>query len=439
MPSLIPNNAGTPYAFATELFIMTAVYCIHLEKRKLFPLRLLLTYGIFCLVAFLWSLAPDEIWIDILKYLSFYLILFLSAFFDFKLKWLGCIFVATVGYTSQHLEYKVSQLLFALLITVIDGFEDQVTIMIILYAVVVVLSAVAAYFIFGRQIKKGQTQVLENKFNIGASTILLTLVTAISAIFEDQCDPIGKTMLYGAGSAYDIVACAAMIFLLFRVAKQREKEEDYKKAEALWEREKDQLRTSKENMDYLRILAHDLKHEVEGALSSGKESERLLELGQSLDDFGKTLVTGNDALDVVLAERKTRMDKENVELTCIADGKALDFVASSDIYSLFVNLIDNAVDAVSKIEEKQRTISLSIQQKMGLVFIHEENPCAIESTFDEEGKPVTTNKDNVNHGLGTKSIELVANKYGGNVTFAQNGEIFSVDIVLDPASVEKQG
>ncbi len=438
MPSLLPETSWTPYTFVFELVIFTAVYCLHLERRNFFWLRLLGTLGALCLVAFLWSLAPDEIWISILKYISDYLLLFGGAFLCFNIKVFGALFIATAGYSTQHFAYKMSQLLFAFLITIIDGFEDHVGAMQTIYVVILLVCAVVAYFIFGRQIEKGTSRLLENRINVVFSAVILTLVSVVSAFFEDRCDPIGQTMLYGAGSAYDMVACFALVMLLFRTVRQKQKNEDYEKAEALWNREKDMLQTSKENMEYLRILAHDLKHEVEGALASGKASGKLIELGEQLDDFGKTLITGNDALDIVLTERKTRMDKENIEFTCIADGKALSFVNSSDLYSLFVNLLDNAINAVSKQEIKQRTISLSIQQKMGLVFIHEENPCSGKVEFTDDGMPITTEEDKDTHGLGTKSIELVANKYGGHATYQQRGDTFSVDVVLDPASVQNR-
>ncbi len=437
MHSLLPDTSWTPYTFIATLVAFTTVFCFHLERRKYFWLRALGTVGALCLAAFLWSLGPGEIWDEILEYITYYVLLLVGAYLCFNIKGLGASFIATAGYAAQHFTYKLSQLVFTFLLTVIEGFEDRVNTMRLIYGCIIVAALLAFYFLFGRRIKKGQANLLENRINILISAVLLTMVSVLSAIFEDRCDPLQQTLLYGAGSAYDMVACVATIMYLFKVIQQKQRDADYEKAEALWKREKEMLQTSKENMEYLRILAHDLKHEVEGALASGHQSKRLKELGKSLDNFGKTLVTGNDALDIVLAERKTRMDKEGIEFTCIADGKALDFMSSSDVYSLFVNLIDNAVNAMSKVTKKQRRISLSVQKKMGLVFIHEENPCFEKIEFDEDGKPKTTDKDKDNHGLGTKSIELVANRYGGHATFQQKDETFSVDIVLDPAYVRK--
>ena len=46
------------------------------------------------------------------------------------------------------------------------------------------------------------------------------------------------------------------------------------------------------------------------------------------------------------------------------------------------------------------------------------------------GMPVTSKPDTLNHGFGTKSIKMIAEKYGGEVTFGQSGEIFKTNIIL---------
>ncbi len=38
---------------------------------------------------------------------------------------------------------------------------------------------------------------------------------------------------------------------------------------------------------------------------------------------------------------------KDIVITCIADGKLLEFISSTDLYSLFGNALDNAIEAVS--------------------------------------------------------------------------------------------
>lgn len=40
----------------------------------------------------------------------------------------------------------------------------------------------------------------------------------------------------------------------------------------------------------------------------------------------------------------------------------------------------------------------------------------------------------LNHGFGTKSIKMIVEKYGGEVTFGQSGEIFRTNIILPCAA-----
>lgn len=61
--------------------------------------------------------------------------------------------------------------------------------------------------------------------------------------------------------------------------------------------------------------------------------------------------TGNETLDIVLTDKLLYCEKNNVTITCIADGKSLSFMSEEDIYSLFGNALDNAVLAVEQLPE----------------------------------------------------------------------------------------
>lgn len=59
-----------------------------------------------------------------------------------------------------------------------------------------------------------------------------------------------------------------------------------------------------------------------------------------------TLVhTGNDALDAILSEKGLACEQGGIAFRCMADGAAVGFMAPTDIYSLFGNALDNAIEA----------------------------------------------------------------------------------------------
>lgn len=83
-----------------------------------------------------------------------------------------------------------------------------------------------------------------------------------------------------------------------------------------------------------------------------------------------------------------------------------------EIISLFGNLLDNALEACEKINDKERWIKIKIKKKNLLLYIEianalEEMPKQIQKEF------VSNKKDNGLHGYGMKNIQDIVKKYDG--------------------------
>lgn len=62
--------------------------------------------------------------------------------------------------------------------------------------------------------------------------------------------------------------------------------------------------------------------------------------------------------------------KNNIELTCVADGKKMDFISAVDLYTILGNVIDNAIESVLMVsDEEKKVISTSIWTKGNLLLI----------------------------------------------------------------------
>lgn len=101
-----------------------------------------------------------------------------------------------------------------------------------------------------------------------------------------------------------------------------------------------------------------------------------------------------------------------------------------DIYCLFGNMLDNAIEYVMTVEEKEkRFIRLFVKTNDNIKVIHQENYFDGRLQFSD-GLPQTTKSDRINHGFGVKSIAHIVKKYGGELSVAVDGELFKMDIVL---------
>ena len=158
----------------------------------------------------------------------------------------------------------------------------------------------------------------------------------------------------------------------------------------------------------------------------------LREMEQQVDIYDAAVRTGNEALDVILTEKSLMCERENVTLSCIADGDCIAFMAASDVYSLMGNALDNALEAARRMKDpERRSISLVLRARASMAVLHIENYYAGELRFGHgEDLPATTKADAASHGYGMKSMQLVAKKYHGNIHARAADGVFHLNVVL---------
>ena len=190
----------------------------------------------------------------------------------------------------------------------------------------------------------------------------------------------------------------------------------------------EQYRASKENVELINIKCHDMKHQI-SMLGDRIDPAALKEIKDVIAIYDESIKTGNEVLDVFLAEKSLLCKKENIRLECDADGKSLEFMNPPDLYSLFGNALDNSIDAVRKLEDDDRAVEVSVKRRMNMVAIHIENRYSGELRFDGE-LPVTTKNDDKYHGYGMRSIRMIVDKYHGNMSIFASDGTFALDIIL---------
>ena len=227
----------------------------------------------------------------------------------------------------------------------------------------------------------------------------------------------------------------AMILLsLEHGAKERNRLESQLEVQRrLWREHEKQMENARQQTEVLNARYHDLKHYVDALRAMNDSGAR----GRVLDDLEKTIQvfdakmdTGYELLDVILTEKALLCQHEEIKLSCVAEGALLKEMDAVDLYVLLGNALDNALEAVSVIEDpSQRVISLSIFPVKEMVKIQIENPCAKEVQM-QEGLPLTTKEDAANHGYGLKSILSIAQRYGGYMSVTCSDHFFTLHILL---------
>lgn len=222
------------------------------------------------------------------------------------------------------------------------------------------------------------------------------------------------------------------LFFLITYTSEKHLKEDNQALQQILEKDRMRYEISKEYIDIINVKCHDLKHQLRGIRQSDKEiSDKVLdEIEQAVSIYDADIKTGSKALDVVLAEKIRSCAIRGIEVSCIADGALLSFIQPTDLYSLIGNMLDNAIEAVETLSDKEkRVIGLIISRESGLIRIRAENYFEGSRTI-EGGLPATTKDDKYNHGFGTKSIRMIAEKYGGSAVFSTDHNIFTVNILI---------
>lgn len=229
---------------------------------------------------------------------------------------------------------------------------------------------------------------------------------------------------------YNISCCIIAITLLLELNRRGTAEYDLLVMEQIKYREQEQYSITKENIDLINIKCHDLKHYIR-ALAKGGEAQKaeLAELEELVEIYDSAYTTENVALSVVLSEKGLTCKNLKIKLSCIVDASGLSFMSETDVYSLFGNVLDNAIDAVQRLEEDERTIGFSIKTVGDFVVINVYNGYTGKIKF-VNGLP-QTNKTNKNyHGFGFKSVQRIVNKYGGEIQIKAQDGVFDLTLLF---------
>ncbi len=191
---------------------------------------------------------------------------------------------------------------------------------------------------------------------------------------------------------------------------------------------------SRENMDLINMKYHDLKHQInviKAETDLTKRDSYLSHMYKSISSYETENKTGHPILDVVLSSKAAICIEKNINLTCVADGKLLNFIDAMDICTIFGNTLDNAIESVERLMDfEKRMIKLAVYKQHSFLMMRFENYFEDTISFNEDGIPKTTKKDRNFHGFGIKSIKNVVAKYDGSVTINAEGNWFILRILI---------
>ena len=227
--------------------------------------------------------------------------------------------------------------------------------------------------------------------------------------------------------------CITLLYLQSALFKKSSMRKELETIQLLWHQQKGQYQLSKETIELINHKCHDLKHQVQAirAVKDEKERETYLEkIEKSVQIYSAIVRTGNEILDTILTEKSLICENSGIHINCVADGSLLAFMNPVDLYTLFGNALDNAIEAVRKLESKEkRVIDIMLYERQRFLMLQIVNPMCGEVKF-EDGLPLTTKAKNGYHGYGMKSMLHTIQKYEGHLTTEVKNGCFYFNVML---------
>lgn len=419
-------------AYVLEVSLYLWLFCHFFERKNHFWLHIAASMILLFSFSIAWNIMKTPflgnawamVGLNIFKYVVAFGLGYFSIRFCFVCRASIALFSLICSYATQHISYRI----YASILAVFSfTYTTTVAVFIIIFISAVVYAAI--YYLFVRRLKAHPNRTVDNKTNLLVGGILILFTIVLQFIVEVYITAFSHPTLFLLFSAYNLICCIFTLMIEQGLFRNSILANEKSLLEHLLHKQEEQYRASKANVDIINIKCHDMKHQI-SRMTRTTDPATIEELERIINIYDSSLKTGNETLDICLMEKKLLCEQNHIKFDCIINGQSLSFMQPSDIFSLFGNALENAIEALCKIDDpEKRIIFLNVTTQLGMVVIHLENYYQGELNFTD-GLPHTTKGDKNYHGFGVKSIQMIAEKYKGNVALLTSDGIFNLNITI---------
>ena len=237
---------------------------------------------------------------------------------------------------------------------------------------------------------------------------------------------------------YHVVSFAAVMAVMVAYQSIRNRHRQEKENAVLSEQVEQTKRNIKEierlHKDVYR-LRHDMGNHVtvrENLLQQNepRETEKYLSrLKEQLKKITSGPKSGNPVTDIILTEKGKEAEEKGVDFRCDFHYPPGTKIDAFDVSVILNNALTNAIEGAADCANPYVSISSYVDKRTYVINIKNNFNSKLE--IDEEtGLPESTKTDRENHGYGMINIRKVAQKYLGDIEIEQDGQTFSLNVML---------
>lgn len=301
-----------------------------------------------------------------------------------------------------------------------------------------IYAAIAVFFIFVCELLC--EKIIVAKSDIGESQKfpliyipLSGVATIVVLIYTNSCSEIGIGIVSLSLLVINFLMLYLYNLLLESISHKYEARMLAEKVK-IYSNQMDVITQSEERIKGLR---HDMKHHMNEIklLANRYEIGELQNYIEQMEEYitnpNEIVTSGNVEIDSVL-NYLLKTAKEELQTVNVKVILPENMVHSFHINVLLGNLLENAIEAARKTEEK--FVDVSIQYKQGVLKIRVENSFSVIKRGDGntgQGKMLlTTKKDKEKHGIGLKSVKSIIESHSGTMNISTTNNHFIVNAML---------
>lgn len=403
-------------------WISFAAICMRsCERKSCFPLRVILSAAI-CIAL---QLHIDYVGRSIPLYYAQLGIFFLCLHLCFRNTIWQTLFVFGIAYAMQYLMYSLWDISSTLLIPNYVFLMDNAGVRAIYFISWAAMVAIAW------NITKGFKHFAELESFYPPVVVIFLVLVLVAGFLCDQINQFEDGRAAIVARLLSSLVCALGIWISIDVLVRRKIKMDNAMQQYIIERQKSEFELRKETINDLNIKCHDLKYQIRAIYdrASRNDTSELREIEDCITAFQSSYQTGSEALDIVLSEKARTCAEKGISFTFMGNGELISFMSDTDIYRLFNNAIDNSIEALEKVDEDKRSMSVIIDLAGPFISVLVENYYNGQLEFSND-MPLTSKENKRNHGFGVKSIKAIADSYSAQFSFEYDEDVFTLNLLF---------
>ena len=270
-------------------------------------------------------------------------------------------------------------------------------------------------------------------------TIVLSALLIGKQISDVNKSPFEVDVFYIFTLVFYYIISICSYLMLYFYAKVRRSNVQLQVENKLLEADKERIESFENTREEFHLLRHDFYNQMNilQILLEKKDYDGLQKYFDSMqtnlvhDNKYDFIDCGNSLINSVINMEILKAKRNDIEVkTSINVPKELPF-ESSDICRILVNLIDNSIEGLLRIEEKERYVVCSILTHGEYLYIGVQNKISSDAIPENVLMMNTEKEDSINHGFGHIIVKKIANKYNGHVNYSIEEGTFFAEVMLD--------